>query len=172
MPADVAGEVTSASPDHGYVLALGAGAVLLAGVVLLAVLPWRRIPVPVVGTRRRRGRFLAALVGGGALLLFGGPAAVGVAVAVVVVVLAGPALEPHTCTRRTGAACTGCAGPPCAGCRWRVRAGRLVGGDRGGHTAWLPQLAAVATATLLWLSLVRRRRGHRPPQRWKGRSTA
>ena len=120
VPADVAGEVTLRfAPDRGYVLALGAGAVLLAGVTLLAVLPWRRTPVPVVGTRRRRGRFLAALVGGGALLLFGGPAAVGVAVAVVVVVLAGRALG-RTCTRLHGCGTTGCAGPPCAGCRWRA----------------------------------------------------
>ncbi|WP_432901382.1 alpha-(1-_3)-arabinofuranosyltransferase domain-containing protein [Micromonospora matsumotoense] len=173
VPADVAGEVTLRfAPDRGYVLALGAGAVLLAGVVLLAVLPWRRTPAPVVVMRRRRGRFLAALVGGGALLLFGGPAAVGVALAVVVVVLAGRALEPHL-------------HPPDrrgmhrlrrATVRWLPVACFALAGwwaaTRGGHTAWLPQLAAVATATLLWLSLVLRRRGHRPPQRWKGRSTA
>ena len=140
VPADVAGEVTLRfAPDRGYVLALGAGAVLLAGVTLLAVLPWRRTPVPVVGTRRRRGRFLAALVGGAALLLFGGPAVVGVALAVVVVVLAGRALEPHL-------------HPPDrrgmhrlrrATVRWLPVACFALAGwwaaTRGGHTAWLPQ---------------------------------
>ncbi|TDB71440.1 alpha-(1-_3)-arabinofuranosyltransferase family protein [Micromonospora sp. KC721] len=175
VPAGYSGRVELRfAPDGGYVLALGAGAVLLAGVALLAVLPPRRAGGPVPGyARRRRGRFLAAFVGGGALLLVGGPAAVGVALLVFLGVLAGRALEPHL-------------HPPDrrgmhrlrrATVRWLPVACFAVAGwyaaTRGGHTAWLPQLAAVATATVLWLSLVLRRwRGHRWPQRWKGRSTA
>ncbi|MEH1058977.1 alpha-(1-_3)-arabinofuranosyltransferase [Micromonospora sp. CPCC 206171] len=164
VPAGYRGKVELRfAPDDGYVLALGAGAVLLAGIAVLAVLPSRRTParVPAVA-RRRRGRFLAALVGGGALLLVGGPAAVGVALLVFVGVLAGRMLEPHLhppdrrgmhrlrrgTVRWLPVACFAVAG-------WFVATG-------GGHTAWQPQLAAVATVTLLWLSLVLRRfrRGH------------
>ncbi|WP_280837414.1 alpha-(1-_3)-arabinofuranosyltransferase [Micromonospora sp. A200] len=159
VPAGYRGKVELRfAPDDEYVLALGAGAVLLAGLALLAVLPSRRTPAPLPAVaRRRRGRFLAALVGGGALLLVGGPAAVGVALLVFLGVLAGRMLEPHlhppdrrgmhrlrrSTVRWLPVACFAVAG-------WYMATG-------GGHTAWQPQLAAVATATLLWLSLVLRR---------------
>ncbi|MEU8299093.1 alpha-(1-_3)-arabinofuranosyltransferase [Micromonospora sp. NPDC048909] len=163
VPAGFSGEVVLRfAPDHGYVVALVTGAVLLAGVVLLAALPARRrAPAPPRSTHRRRYRLVAVLFGGLALLLVGGPAAGAVMVAIALLALAGRALEPylHPADRRR---------------LHRIRQGFVrwlpvgcfaVAGwytlTRGGHTAPAPQLAAVATVTVLWLSVVlRRRRGH------------
>ncbi|MBY8872840.1 alpha-(1-_3)-arabinofuranosyltransferase [Micromonospora sp. PLK6-60] len=163
VPAGFAGEVVLRfAPDRQYGPALAGGAVLLAGVGVLAVLPARRPgpPAPPV-LRRRRPRLLPALVGGGALLLVGGPAAAGVALLVFVGVLAGRALEPqlHPPDRR------GMHRLRQGVVRWLPVACFAVAGwyavTRDTHTAWLPQLAAVTAGTALWLSLVLRRRpGH------------
>ncbi|MET7671687.1 alpha-(1-_3)-arabinofuranosyltransferase [Micromonospora luteifusca] len=165
VPAGFAGEVVLRfAPDQRYVLALTVGAVLLAGVAVLAVLPTRRRPAgpprPALGRRRRSG-LLPFCFGGLALLLVGGPAAGAVVLLVGAAALAARALEPHlhppdrrrlyrtrqAVVRWLPVVCFALAG------WYSVRL--------GGHTAAVPQLAAVATATVLWLSVVlRRRRGH------------
>ncbi|PWU45285.1 DUF3367 domain-containing protein [Micromonospora globispora] len=164
VPAGLAGEVVLRfAPDNGYVLALSAGVLLLAGVAVVATLPSRRTPgrVPVVARARRGRRVLVGLFGGAALLLVGGPAAVGVAVLWAVLLLLARGLEPHLHPpdRRRARLLYQ------ALLRWLPVATFAVAGwyalTIGGHTAVAPQLAAVATATMLWLSLVlRRRRGH------------
>ncbi|MCI4063220.1 alpha-(1-_3)-arabinofuranosyltransferase [Micromonospora sp. R77] len=164
VPAGLTGEVVLRfAPDNGYVLALSAGALLLAGVAVVAVLPGRRRAVPVaVRVPARRGRrLLVAVFGGAALLLVGGPAAVGVALLWAVLLLLARGLEPHLHPpdRRRAR------GLYQALLRWlpvgtfAVAAWYAV--TLGGHTAVAPQLAAVATATALWVSVVLRRRpGH------------
>ncbi|PWU62391.1 DUF3367 domain-containing protein, partial [Micromonospora globispora] len=69
VPAGLAGEVVLRfAPDNGYVLALSAGVLLLAGVAVVATLPSRRTPgrVPVVARARRGRRVLVGLFGGAA----------------------------------------------------------------------------------------------------------
>ncbi|WP_165824223.1 hypothetical protein, partial [Micromonospora globispora] len=90
-----------------------------------------------------------------------GPAAVGAAVLWAVLLLLARGLEPHLHPpdRRRARLLYQ------ALLRWLPVATFAVAGwyalTIGGHTAVAPQLAAVATATMLWLSLVlRRRRGH------------
>ncbi|MBQ1024541.1 alpha-(1-_3)-arabinofuranosyltransferase [Micromonospora sp. C95] len=163
VPAGYAGEVVlSFAPDHGYGLALRVGAVLVAGVVMLALLPARRTAAaPPTSAYRRRYRLVAVFLGGLALLLVGGPAAGGVMLVIAALALSARALEPQL-------------HPPDRRQLHRIRQGLVrwlpvtcfaVAGwhvvTAGGHTAAAPQLAAVATVTVLWLSVVmRRRRGH------------
>ncbi len=164
VPAGFSGEVVLRfAADRGYVLALRIGAVLLAGVAVLALLPVRRTaPIPPASVHRRRYRLVAVLFGGLALLLVGGPSAGAVMLFLAALALTARALEPQLhppdkrqlhrvrqgVVRWLPVACFAVAG-------WYTMA-------LGGHTAAAPQLAAVATATVLWLSVVmRRRRGHR-----------
>ncbi len=158
--------VLSFAPDLQYRGGMAIGAGLLAVVVLLA-LPWRRRkgPLPVAG---RGAGLVPAIVGAAALLLVGGVAAVAMVVVGLAVLVLHGVLWKHLSDRdqrrmrvltRTLAwllpvACFAVAG-------WQSTA------SADPHTAALPQLAAVATATALWLSTVvpARRRGHRTPQR-------
>jgi arabinofuranan 3-O-arabinosyltransferase len=173
VPAGVGGEVQLRfAPDTTYATAITGGGLLLAGVVVAAVLPVRRAALLPPAPRRRR-RLLTAVIGGLALLAVGGVAAGGLALLGLAVVVTVRALQPHLSS----------------GDRHRLRqvvrwAGFLVpvalfalGGwlavRTTGHTAALPQLAALAAATCLWLSVLlgRGARGHRWLSRWKGRST-
>jgi arabinofuranan 3-O-arabinosyltransferase len=160
------------APDTTYATAITGGGLLLAGVVVAAVLPVRRAALLPPAPRRRR-RLLTAVIGGLALLAVGGVAAGGLALLGLAVVVTLRALQPHLSS----------------GDRHRLRqvvrwAGFLVpvvlfalGGwlavRTTGHTAALPQLAALAAATCLWLSVLlgRGARGQRWLSRWKGRST-
>ncbi|MDO3703576.1 alpha-(1-_3)-arabinofuranosyltransferase [Micromonospora sp. C28SCA-DRY-2] len=174
VPAGYSGEVVLRfAPDDGYAVALGVGALLLAGITAAAVLPARGTAGPVVAlVRRPRRRLLAVVFGGTALLLVGGLAAVAVAVLAAAAVVAGRALEPHLHPpdRRGLHRLRRAVG------RWLPVACFAVAGwyavTVGGHTAPAAQLAAVAAVTALWVSLLRRRRRTGGPfQRWKGRST-
>jgi arabinofuranan 3-O-arabinosyltransferase len=174
VPAGVSGEVVLRyGPDRTYATAMGSGALLLSGVAVAAVLPGRRAALlPGVPVRRRR-RLLTTLVGGAALLVVGGIAAGGLALLGVAAVVLLRGVQPHFGTHD----------------RQRLRqvqrwaafllpvvlfalAGWLTLRTTG-HTAPLPQLAALAATTGLWLSVILGRggRGQRWLRRWKGRST-
>ncbi|MEU7901448.1 alpha-(1-_3)-arabinofuranosyltransferase [Actinoplanes sp. NPDC049118] len=174
VPAGVGGDVEMRfAPDSTYAAAIGGGGLLLVLVAAAAVLPVRRSGLPAPQPVRRRRRLLSTLVGGAALLAVGGLAAGGLALLGIAAVVTLRALQPHFGTDD----------------RQRMRqAGRAVGFllpvalftvagwlavHTTGHTAALPQLAAVAAVTGLWLSVVLGRggRGQRWLSRWKGRST-
>jgi MFS family permease len=112
-------------------------------------------------------------VGGAALLAVGGLAAGGLALLGIAVVVTLRALQPHFGTndrQRLRQVVRW------AGFLLPVALFALAGWltlDTTGHTAALPQLAALAAATGLWLSVILGRggRGQRWLSRWKGRST-
>ena len=174
VPAGVGGDVVLRfAPDLTYEAAITGGAVLLAGVALAGMLPVRRSallpPVPV----RRRRRLLSLLVGGAALVAVGGTAAGGLALLGIAAVVILRSLQPHLgvndrqslrqLVRRAGFLL------PVV---LFALAGWLAVGTAG-HTAVLPQLAALAAATGIWLSVILGRggRGQRWLSRWKGNST-
>ncbi|WP_229074174.1 DUF3367 domain-containing protein [Actinoplanes sp. DH11] len=168
VPAGASGEVVlRMEPDRVYGAAMGAGALLLAGVGVVAVLPGRRgggtAPAPAPAARRRR-LLLPVLFGGVALLVFGGVAATGLALLGAAAVLAFRALQPYfgDHDRRRMRQVERLAGwlLPVA---FFAIAGYLAVTTTG-HTAALPQLTAVGTAVALWLSVVLGRRGR--GQRW------
>ncbi|MFI7542669.1 alpha-(1-_3)-arabinofuranosyltransferase [Actinoplanes sp. NPDC049599] len=173
VPAGFTGEVVLRfAPDRAYSAAIGGGALLFGGVAVAALLPVRRSLLPRPQARRRR-RLLSALVGGAALLAVGGLAAGGLALLGIAVVVTLRALQPHFGTndrQRLRQVVRW------AGFLLPVALFALAGWltlDTTGHTAALPQLAALAAATGLWLSVILGRggRGQRWLSRWKGRST-
>ncbi|WP_166661451.1 alpha-(1-_3)-arabinofuranosyltransferase domain-containing protein [Paractinoplanes brasiliensis] len=164
VPAGPAGQVTLRfAPDQTFGTALGAGAVLLTGVAVAAVIPPRRPAPAAVPVRRRRRWLLPPLVGGGALLVVGGVTAAGLTALGLAVVVGLRALGPHL-DNQDG--------------RWLRRAlgwarfllpaslfavaGWFSVTSENTHTAALPQLAAVTAGVALWLSVLfpggRRRR--------------
>ncbi|WP_436653310.1 alpha-(1-_3)-arabinofuranosyltransferase domain-containing protein [Actinoplanes sp. URMC 104] len=164
VPPGPAGEVTLRfAPDRTYGLALAAGAVLITGVVVAAVLPARTPVTAAVAVRRRRRWLLPTAVGGGALLLVGGVAAAGLTALGLAVVIAVRALRPHldTLDRRQLRRALGWARWLLPVALFALAGWSTVTGD-GSHTAALPQLTAVAAGVALWLSVVfsggRRRR--------------
>ncbi|GAA3345129.1 alpha-(1-_3)-arabinofuranosyltransferase [Amorphoplanes nipponensis] len=177
VPAGASGEVVLRfAPDSTYATAISVGALLLAGVAVAAVLPQRRASLLVGVPARRRRRLLTALLGGLALLAVGGIAAGGLALLGVAVVVLLRAVQPHFGThdrQRLRQVLRW------AGFLLPVALFALAGWltlRTTGHTAPLPQLAALAAATGLWLSVVlgrggRGERGQRWLSRWKGRST-
>ncbi|GAA1611794.1 DUF3367 domain-containing protein [Actinoplanes couchii] len=177
VPAGASGEVEMRfAPDRVYTLAMGVGAGLLAGVVMVALLsgsrrwPGNGTTVPVVRVRRRL--VVPAIFGGVALLLVGGVAAAGLAAITVAGLLMLRVLRPYfgtydrsriTWLSRLTAWLLPVVFFAAAG--WS--AVRL-----GGHTAALPQLTALGCAVLLWLSVLLNRggRGQRWLKRWQGSS--
>ncbi|MET0422266.1 MAG: alpha-(1-_3)-arabinofuranosyltransferase [Actinoplanes sp.] len=160
VPPGTAGEVTLRfAPDRTYAAAIGAGGLLLAGLAVTALLPVRRTagaPVAVVRPgRRRRRRLLPTVVGGGALLAFGGVPAAGLTALGLAVLVTRRALRPHLDTRdrRRMHRFTHWAGFLLPVLLLALAGWFTVTGD-GGHTAALPQLAAVAAGVALWLSVV------------------
>ncbi|MEV1289417.1 alpha-(1-_3)-arabinofuranosyltransferase [Micromonospora sp. NPDC049679] len=172
VPAGVGGPVVlSFTPDTPYRTGLVAGAGLVAGVLLLAVLPTRRsnTVTPVPSRRERRRRWLLAAVGGVALLVFGGTAAIGLVIVGVIMVVGGRRVSEHLSTSD----------------RWRWERARrslrwllpvaffAVAGWQSmtvaePHTAAAPQLAVLATLVALWLSVAMPARGRGttvPPRR-------
>ena len=105
VPPGTAGEVVLRfTPDRTYAAAIGAGALLVAGVTVAAVLPARTGGFPstvavATGRRRRRRWVLPTLVGGGALLAVGGVAAAGLAALGLAAAVTLRALRPHLDTR-------------------------------------------------------------------------
>jgi arabinofuranan 3-O-arabinosyltransferase len=169
VPAGVRGDVVMRfDPDRVYGAAISTGALLLTSVGVLAVLPGRRTAggaVALAPARRYRRRFLLpALFGVISLLAFGGLAAAGLIALGAAAVLAFRTLQPYfgEHDRRRLRQVERLAG-------WLLpvvlfaAAGYLTVTETG-HTAALPQLAAVAAVTLLWLSLVLGRGGR--GQRW------
>jgi arabinofuranan 3-O-arabinosyltransferase len=137
---------------------------MLAGVAVAAVLPERRgaggVPSPAPARRRRRW-VLPVVVGGAALVAVGGTAAVGVALLGAAAMVIIRELQPNVGAedrrrlRRLSR----------AGVRWLPVACFAVAGwltvTGEGHTAALPQLAAVCAVTALWVPVAfGRRRGH------------
>ncbi len=166
--------VLSFAPDRTYTVAIGAGALLVAGLAVAAVLPVRRragtAPAPAVNGRRRW--LLATVAGGVALLVFGGVTAVGLALLGTAAAVLLRALWPHLGEddRRRLRLLRYWS-------RFLLPVALLVPAGwfaltAGGHTAALPQLTAVGTAVALWLSVAL---GGGPERRWpsrrKGRST-
>ncbi|MBM2614770.1 DUF3367 domain-containing protein [Actinoplanes sp. LDG1-06] len=165
VPPGPGGEVTlKFGPDQTFGIALGAGAVLLTGVAVAAVIPSRQLaPAVVLPGRRRRRWLIPPLVGGAALLLIGGVTAAGLAALGLAVVVTSRALRPHLDTRDRQWL-RGVVG-------WArfllpvvlfALAGWFAVTQESPHTAALPQLAAVAAGVALWLSVLfpggRRRR--------------
>ncbi|GIE83144.1 coagulation factor 5/8 type [Actinoplanes philippinensis] len=164
VPAGASGEVVLRfGPDRIYTATMSGGALLLLGVVVVAALagsgrlPGSRAPAattPAGVPGRRRHRVVPALFGGVALLLVGGTAAAGLALIIGAAVLMLRVLRPYFGThdrRRLS--------------RLSLLAGRLLpvalfalagwlALTIGGHTAALPQLTALASAVLLWLSVL------------------
>jgi arabinofuranan 3-O-arabinosyltransferase len=173
VPAGLGGEVELRfAPDSTYATAISGGGLLLAGVVVAALLPVRRAALQPPGPRRRR-RLLTALIGGLALLAVGGMAAGGLALLGLAVVVAARAVQPHLSASdrhrlRQLVRWVGFLTPVALFALSGWLAVRTTG-----HTAALPQLAALAAATGLWLSVLLGRGafGQRWPSRWKGRST-
>ncbi|WP_212994946.1 alpha-(1-_3)-arabinofuranosyltransferase [Actinoplanes auranticolor] len=174
VPAGFSGDVVLRfAPDTAYSAAIGGGALLLGGVAVAAMLPVRRsLLLPGLPARRWR-RLLAALIGGAALLAVGGTAAGGLALLGIAAVVTLRTLQPQfgTDDRQRLRRAVGWADFLLPVVLFTL-AGWLTLSTTG-HTAALPQLAALAAATGLWLSVVLGRggRGQRWLRRWKGRST-
>ena len=161
VPPGPGGEVTLRFvPDRTYAAAISAGALLLTGVAVAAVLPGRHavagVPAAAVPAGRRRRRWLLApLVGGAALLLVGGVTAAGLTALGLAAVVSLRTLRPHLDTRdrRRLRRADGWARFLLPVVLLALAGWFTVTGD-GGHTAALPQLAAVAAGVALWLSVV------------------
>lgn len=167
VPPGASGEVVLRfGPDRLYGAAIIAGAVLLAGVAVTGALAGRGSggpPVVPASGRRRRRALLPVLVGGVALVAVGGVAAAGLALLGAAAVLVLRTLQPYfgrhdRRLRRLGRL---------AG--WLLPVGffalaGLLALRLGGHTAALPQLTALGSAVLLWLSVILARGGL--GQRW------
>jgi arabinofuranan 3-O-arabinosyltransferase len=169
VPAGAQGEIEMRfEPDQVYGTAISTGALLVTAVGVLAVLPSRRrngSAVALVPARRpRRRTLLPVLFGGIALLAFGGVAAAGVIALGAAAMLAFRTVQPWfgEYDRRRLRQVERLAG-------WLLpvvffAAAGYFTVSSAGHTAALPQLAAVAAVALLWLSVVLRRGGR--GQRW------
>ncbi|GAB2600011.1 alpha-(1-_3)-arabinofuranosyltransferase [Paractinoplanes abujensis] len=164
VPAGPAGDVTLRfAPDQTFGIALGAGAVLLTGVAVAAVIPSRRPVLAAVPVRRRRRWLLPPLVGGAALLIVGGVTAAGLIALGLAVVVALRALRPHLDSRdrKWLRGALGWARFLLPAALFALAGWASVTAGNG-HTAALPQLAAVAAGVALWLSVLfpggRRRR--------------
>ncbi|MFI7602327.1 alpha-(1-_3)-arabinofuranosyltransferase family protein [Actinoplanes sp. NPDC049681] len=169
VPPGASGEVVLRfGPDRVYGAAMIGGAVLLTGVAVTGALAGRDgggppVPVPAYGRRRRRV-VLPLVFGGVALVSVGGVAAAGLVLLGAAAVLMARILQPYLVhhdrrrLRRLGLL---------AG--WLLPVGffalaGLLAVRLGGHTAALPQLTAVGSAVMLWLSVVLGRGGL--GQRW------
>ncbi|MET0415543.1 MAG: DUF3367 domain-containing protein, partial [Actinoplanes sp.] len=160
VPPGPGGEVVLRfAPDRTYAAAISAGALLLTGVAVAAVLPPRgagaaAIALPPV-RRRRRHWVLPLLIGGGSLLAVGGVTAAGLAALGLAGLIALRTLRPHLDThdrRRLRQVTT-----------WArfllpvvlfALAGWFALTVEGPHTAALPQLTALGAGVALWLSVL------------------
>ncbi|MEV0901511.1 alpha-(1-_3)-arabinofuranosyltransferase family protein [Actinoplanes sp. NPDC049802] len=172
VPAGASGTVVLRfAPDRLYSAAMSGGALLLTGVAVVAALAGpNRLRgsgppsgPPPAGVRGRRRLFVPAVFGGVALLLVGGVAAAGLALLTAAAVLMLRVLRPYfgIYDRRRLSRFSLLAD-------WLLPVALFAFAGwlalrTGGHTAALPQLAALACAVLLWLSVLFRRgaRGQR-----------